>query len=345
MRIFVDLHHQALHRSLQILFEKRLGHELFRPIGIDWFSEGYWKIAEVYNNHPDTIKQFLGIRDTAPSKEGPRNVISETFENYYITQDSFMDHKAITFQQFEKNPPDVVIASYYGNIEVYKQLAQRFGCKFIMQMGNNWPVNWNNIDNLMSTNKPIKVPTGKNAVFHHQEFDQEYYRYEIPDAESKIVRSFVHCMMEHKMHEKDWEDFQKLETQLPEFEFESYGTSCRDGVIRNQSRLGNMMRESRFGVQFKNHGDGYGHVIHNWFAVGRPVIFKGSQYKGKLAGDLLIDGVTGFDWEKGNTAQRIKDQTDTEYEEMCANVFDTFAEEVNFETEAKEVEEFLLKLI
>ena len=48
-----------LYYSLYCLLEKRLGFELYRPIGIDWFNEGYWKIAEPYNNSIDTINQFL----------------------------------------------------------------------------------------------------------------------------------------------------------------------------------------------------------------------------------------------------------------------------------------------
>jgi len=63
MKVFAELHHQSLFTSLQFLFEKRLGYQLFRPIGEKWFREGYWKICEPYGNDIRTITQYLGIRD------------------------------------------------------------------------------------------------------------------------------------------------------------------------------------------------------------------------------------------------------------------------------------------
>ena len=42
IRILADFHHHALWESLRLVFEERFGWELYRPIGMDWFIEGYW---------------------------------------------------------------------------------------------------------------------------------------------------------------------------------------------------------------------------------------------------------------------------------------------------------------
>lgn len=346
MRIFVDLHHAGLYRSLQLLFEKRLGYELYRPIGESWFTQGYWKIAEIYSNAPETIGQYLAIRDAIPTKMGMRNTILEERPDYYLIKDEqgSLDEKAITYEQFMANPPDVVIASYFGNLECYKKLADSVGAKLVAQYGNWWPTRWDLYNNLLASVAPVKVPDGKQAVFYHQEFDQDTYHYEDPQ-QSNLIRSFVHCLPEHDIYKQDWLDFQELEKQLPEFTFESYGISCREGTVIRQDDLANKMRASRFGLHFKHGGDGFGHTIHSFFSVGRPVIYKGSQYAGKLAGDLLEDGKTGFDYEKGSVVERIRSQSGEEYQQMCRNVRERFDQVVNFEEEAKQVKLFMENLI
>ena len=54
-RVLCDFHHSSLLRSLVLLFEERLDMALYRPIGMDWFDEGFWAI----NNQRDTAEQFL----------------------------------------------------------------------------------------------------------------------------------------------------------------------------------------------------------------------------------------------------------------------------------------------
>lgn len=351
MRIFCDMHHAGLYRSLQLLFETRLGYELYRPIGESWFTQGYWKIAEIYGNAPETIGQYLAIRDAIPTKMGMRNTILEERPDYYVIKDEqgSLDEKAITYEQFMANPPDVVIASYYGNIECYKKLADSVGAKFVAHYGNAWPTQWDIYSNLLASvsSTSIKVPDGKKAIFYHQEFDQQTYRYEDPKP-SNLLRSFVHCLPEHDIYKQDWIDFQELEKLLPEFKLESYGISCREGTVIKQEDLADKMRESKFGIHFKWGGDGFGHSIHSWFSVGRPVIYKGSQYLGKLAGELLEDGKTGFDvekWGMEGVVGKIRSMTIQEHLEMCRNVRKKFEEKVNFEKEAIEIKSFMENLL
>lgn len=49
MRVLADYHHHDLFESLAILFEDRLGWELYRPIGMEWFDEGYWNFERAWH--------------------------------------------------------------------------------------------------------------------------------------------------------------------------------------------------------------------------------------------------------------------------------------------------------
>jgi len=93
-----DFHHQDLARSLLYLLENRLGWGLFRQIGLSWFEEGYWDIARVYGNNPDTIRQYLDI-NTRPY-EPFKNLNGDWTLNdgiYHIyDQSTGMHQKAIT---------------------------------------------------------------------------------------------------------------------------------------------------------------------------------------------------------------------------------------------------------
>ena len=58
------------------------------------------------------------------------------------------------------------------------------------------------------------------------------------------------------------------------------------------------MQESKYGFHCKTGGDGYGHVIHQYAAVGRPLIYRSSQYKNRLAEKFLENDITGFDLDQ-----------------------------------------------
>lgn len=316
MKIFCDRHHEALTKSLQMLLVNRLGHELLFPAGLEWFENGYWKIAEPYNNSPVTINQYLGL-----------------------------NNPGIKLDWFLKTPPDVLIASFYNNIVPYKELAQEVGAKLVVQIGNEWPIDWSLVDNLMASTMPINVPEGKNAVFYHQEFDTNIYSYKAPTKDTKMIVSFVNCLSSQKHFKKDWQDFLQLERELDGYRFLAHGASTRDGVINGAQAVAEVMKRSKFGIHLKAGGDGYGHVIHSWMAVGRPVIYRGSQYRGRLASRLLKHQKTGFDIEKADVAKRISKLNWDEYLEMCNNCADAFKREVDFERDAANIEMFLAKLL
>lgn len=322
MRILIDLHHEGLLRSLKLLFETRLGHELYIPTGREWFEEGYWKLAEPYNNHPSTISQYLETK----------------WEGY----------RAITLPEFKDTKFDIVIASTYDHVRVYGELVSKYQpqAKLVHQMGNDWPVDFDLVKNLMSSTAPFPIPPGVNAVFYHQEFDTQMFSYQYPEK-TKIARSFVNTMREDTIFGQDLKDFIELERYL-RYKCEMRGASCRDGVVKEQSEIARLMQESEWGVHLKAGGDGFGHIIHNWAAVGRPVIFRGSQYRGKLAGRLLKHMETGLDLDlmtHYDLANFIRSMSEGEHRAMCERMYAIFTQEVNFDKEEETIKSFLSNML
>lgn len=328
MNIFADFHHDALFNSFKLLFEKRLGHRVYRPIGTEWFTEGFWKIAEPYNNNQGTIDQFLKPYSTPTDGTKPLN---EQLDD------------CLTLEQFKEMDIDIVIATIPAHIQPYKRLISQYkpNAKFIYQMGNiGWhkEVPWDQVDNLMASVKPFEVPENKNVVFYRQEFDLDIFRPQhlIPN---KTITSFVNCLPEP-------EKYGQLKAALPEYLFNAFGGSCPDGSVVDISTIATFMNVSKFGYHNKPYGDGYGHVIHNWFACGIPIIVNMKDYEDKLAGELLEDGVTCINLDLGveNTVKRVRNMCDLEYLDMQNHVINRFQEVVNFRQDAENVKDFISKL-
>jgi len=345
MNVFCDKHHIGLLYSLQLLFEKRLGWNLYTPIGEEWFTSGFWKIAEPYGNHPSTISQFLSLNNTyQPTLQMPsQSTITKEKLNYYEILDSQNNttHKAITLEQFKQMSIDIVIASIPDHIEPYKRLISLYQpkAKFIFQMGNMFGLDFSAIPNLMASTMPFTVSC--NAIFYHQEFDLNIFKY-VPVTGKKKISSFVHCLPEREV-------YASYRNSLPEFNFKAYGAGCPDEAITASRDVAKTMQESDFGWHIKPGGDGYGHTIHNWFACGRPVITRRSDYADKLAGSLLEDGVTCIDLEKRgfeDNLRYIKEYSEAEkLQKLALNASNRFKNTVNFDSEEQKIKDFLFSII
>ena len=332
MKIFADFHHSGLFTSLKYLFEGRLGHTLYRPIGTEWFTEGYWKIAEPYGNNIGTVNQFLKPGSTPTDGTRPLN---EQLDD------------CLTLEQFKNTDIDIIVASIPAHIEAYSRLIHECkpSAKLVYQIGNiGWhnEIPWDSVTNIMASVKPFMVPKGKNVVFYRQEFDLNIFKPGNNDEVLPFITSFVNCLPQP-------EKYEKLKTLLSEYEFKAFGASCPDGVINNTSTIASIMQHSMFGYHNKPHGDGFGHVIHNWFAVGKPIIVNTEDYKDKLAGELLRDGVTCIDMcrkSEVNIADEIRHVVSTGmYKQMCENVKERFGIIVNYNQDANNVANFLEKVV
>ena len=340
MKVFADLHQGDLYYSLQLLFVKRLGWELYRPIGEDWFTQGYWKIAEPYGNDRGTIRQYLGT-DTHNWEQykflNGDYVLEDGIYNIYDPISG--DHqKAITFQKFKEMDIDIVISTYQPHDLPYADLVRRYKpkAKHIVQMGNIYQST--DAQNVMCSTVPYEVPAGKNVVFYHQEFDLNTFVY-IPPTDVKKITSFVNLLPQPEI-------YNYYKEQLRNVEMKAYGALCPDGTITGHKEIAKIMQESFFGYHVKPMGDGFGHIIHNWYAVGRPVLTYKGDYQDKLAGELLEDGVTCFDLGRRSHDETIAlvKRTLAEPEKlqtMCDASYNRFRELVDFDKEFEKIKQFL----
>lgn len=348
MKVLADLHHAELFYSLQLLFEKRLGWELYRPIGLDWYHQGYWKIFP----HIDTANQYLGLNQAMeipkdihgnPLPESARvnQIYREEDGIFYVTDvTKGKINRGITLEKFKQTKFDILISSMPPHIQPFNQLIQRFQpqAKHIFQVGNAWGQQAG-VKNILSSTTSFGVPPDINICFYHQEFDLDWFRYEPPTVYNKVY-SYVHWM-------KGKDQMNACAKQLPDWEFKSFGANMESSICKTKD-IANQMINSAFTWHFKPEGDGYGHTLHNTFACGRPAIIWGSHYKGKAAAKLFEHGVTCIDVEKVELAylpQFLKQVSEPEaHAKMCEAAYNRFKEVVNFDEEEIMIRKFLEKL-
>ena len=347
MRVFCDHHHQALFNSLQILFEDRLGWELYRPIGTEWFDQGYWMVY----NHPATVNQFLGIHqgeklldthgDPYP-EEAQVNKHAELRDDIYFIKDISHEkhHKAVTLDIFKDMEFDIVISSIPAHISRFNRLIAEHQpkAKHIFQVGNAWG-HQADVKNILASTAPFPVPAGINTCFYHQEFDLNVFKYQPPTI-TGVVNSYVHYMRKPEI-------MTAVAGFLPPWKFTTYGAGMMDS-LPGIHPMAAAMTNSSFTWHYKPEGDGYGHTLHNSYACGRPAIIWGDQYKGKLADALFQDGVTCID-ARGKTPHQIATSLVTygppaKHARMCEAAYNRFKEVVDFDEEAATIKKFLENL-
>ena len=344
-KVFADFHHSSLLNSLIMLFEGRLNGELYRPIGTDWHAKGYWKLFD----HPATVEQFLGIGGATPDGTEPVNeVVGKTEPGVYncFDIDSHKTNKAITHEAFNLLPFDFVIASIPQHIEPFRRLCNEHPHKpkLLYQVGNAWNITDDQlslIDGILASAKLNRIPNVP-YVEYHQEFDLNVFLPYPPNQyPGPLITSFVNCFGVDGLFEFDWELFRRIENMMPEWSFKALGGQCRDGAAHGSKELAGKMHT-------KNGGDGYGHVIHNAAAVGRPMIVRKSYYSGKMGDSLMIDGVTciAIDGLTDNqiVTKILEYSRPHVYAELCHNVIANFKRVVNFDDEALNIQNMLERL-
>lgn len=353
LTVFVDFHHAGLLQSLILLFEKRLGGRLYRPIGTEWHKAGFWKVYD----HPATVEQFLGIGGATPDGSRPLNEVllahlepaTATIEYHCKDIDSDQTNKAITLQGFMALPFDIVIASIPAHVEPFRELCRIHpnNPKLIFQIGNSWTNEAASAPNIMASAIIHNVPASTNYIQYHQEFDTSIFSPTEP-TQSKKIASYINCFDSLGHFANDHNIFRKCEQLLPDWEMKIHGGQCRDGAVGPSKVLAESMKSQRYIWHVKNGGDGYGHTIHTAAALGKPLIVNKSYYADKLADVLLEDGVScidiaGLDPTQIVTKIRAHDNEPT-YAAMCKNIADKFNQNVNFDKEERALRHFLQNL-
>lgn len=355
MQILSDYHHDGLYYSQHALFEQRLGHNLFRPIGMEWFERGFFDVAKPYGNNLETIKQFLSMKETEGiNGSAPLNTIvgKNPFRPFHDVYNYFYEfqHKAITFAQFLDLDIDVIVASIPDHWVTYRKLRDQFKpkAKLICHLGN---IGWDSqqlikdagVQNLMASVLPFKTSSDINSVFYYQEQPIPEFKAKLTTTDKPKISSYVHVLPNPEL-------FEQYKQALPEFDWRAYGAACPDGWMPSIIELYKNMQESSFVYHVKPGGDGFGWNWHSAFMNARPILTNYSDYKNKLGGLLFEDLVTGIDLEARSFNDNVKlikdiigdkDRLNTMQLE-CKKRFDQL---VNYDNEQKRIEDFIAKLI
>ena len=342
MKIFTDLHHGDLYYSLKALFEDRLGWELYRPIGLDWFDEGYWHIAKPYGDARDTINQYLDIgpgdQDWDPTMRP--GLLDKEDEVYYCWEPVHNYHqKAITFKQFKDMKFDVVMPTVTLHDNCYTRLQQLYQpqAKVICQMGN---IHQTTSLKHVLHNAPYTPRPGQKVLYYHQELNLNLYKYVPVDTSKKAIYSMVNLLPDpHYYH--------GLKEGLPEVDMKAWGSSTPDGRLLGCRGVAEQMQNANIGLNVKE-VIGMGHTVMGWFASGRPVITgmnKIRQY-GKDLVKLFEPGVTCYDLDNGhdiaghctNLRQMLEPEVNIK---MCEAAYARFNEVINYEEEEAQIRQFL----
>ncbi len=337
-RVLVDRHHHGLYHAMQRLFEDRLGLHVFTPLGHEWWDEGYWRFGEVYGDDR-LARQYLQTTGWEPfTEQAPGYRVWKGVDNHHPERPIY----GIDLGAVRATPSEwaYVVATVQENQAGFRRLADELGARFVYQVGNtNQQVDWS-LDPLALISSEVSIK-GRGIVIR-QEFDSEgVFGFREPQP-SRTLRSFVNCFGEMPCSRI----FEEVRGLLPEFTFGIHGISGPDGNIETVAEIADLMAGSLFGWHDKVQGDGFGHVIHDWAAIGRPLIGHAAHYRGLMPEPFWQDGVTCIDLDK-HTAEEVAVLVRTisldhdRHAEMCRAIRAVFDDQVDWAAEAERVREFL----
>lgn len=364
MRVLADFHHHALAESLLILFEDRLGGAVYFPAGMDWFTSDTWQFEKQW--HGDAVaRQYLeGIWADAQWNPGGDCVRLDP-------RHPGRTQRGIEYEAALETEWDLVISTLPPNDAGLHRLAKEHGAAFGLQVGNEGQtINHQLADFILSSSTlpqaglvspdtwgRIVSYQGVPTIVYHQEFSMDTFRHEYPAAERQTVASFVNCFPEGPSY-PDFLDFARGHDQLAQWKVygatgqpswateRPYTDEFQAGDLGPVPDVADAMRAARIIWHTKHWSDGFGHVIHNAFAVGRPVLGYSRYYEGKLAGPLWVEGVTSFNVEgmgdgdlEDLVARLIND--DELHERVSTAAAARFRAVVDFDGEAQAITQLL----
>lgn len=353
MRVLVDFHHHALAESLLRLFEDRLGCDVWFPYSMDWFHEDIWAFERAW--HGDAVaKQYLeGIwAGATPREDGGIMRIDPRHPGRY--------HHGITLAAARTMHWDLVISTLPHNDEGFARFAALAGARFGLQIGNVMQDSRYDLASFALSSSTLPGHTtpdswakvidhrGVPTVIYHQEFDADrVFRFDPdPAAGSREVASWVNCFPETAPY-PGFLDFARRHADDFDFKvYGAYGSAAADelaaGDVSLVTDVADRMREARVGFHMKAWSDGFGHVIHNWAALGRPIVWVADYYRDKLAAPLFVEGVNAWDIGRHTEAElvevmrRLRDDDDFWLNAATASR-DRFDALVSFDEEARAI--------
>ena len=315
-RVLLDAHHADLLESMHLLLTDRFGWDCYIPVGQEWWDEQVWSFGRWTWGDDRLARQFLNRDNVERDDAHPERM-----------------HNVITYPEARNLEWDYVSASVPDNYRGYHAFAQQAGARFVIQVGNtNQPIAWE-LDPLVLNSS--EMPIHGRGVTYHQEFSLADFAYS--PAESQIIGSFVNCMDRMPC----WGFLAEAIRTLPNT-FRIHGIDGPDGNIKPTRDVGTLMRSYGWGWHDKVTGDGFGHVLFNWAAVGRPVIGHASHYRGKLGEVFWRDLETCIDLDKHSVAELPTLMESLDQGAMSHAIREAFDENVDYEREAELIRDLLL---
>jgi len=332
---------------------------------MDWYEQSYWNHERKW--HGDAVaRQYLEPWGSDAVWE-PRGTLDVEFDG--LGPDPTKGHRVrldkshdryihlLTLEQARDLRPDIVISTLAHNHEGMARFASEVGAKFGLQIGN---VRFSHIDmeedrwdlasfGLVSGFMPAPIP--KPHVVYHQEFSlKDFYSAPPEPGEPFVVSSFVQCYPQDMNTYPAWQQTAPL---FPEGDWRVYGNygeapldQYATGNIDTCAGVAAAMRASDVAWHAKAWSDGYGYVIHNWSAIGRPLIGYYGYYQNQMAGPLFNEGVTSFDLgthtpeETVAFIRSLRDDPE-KHLRMCEAMAARFREVVDFDEEEQAIRRML----
>lgn len=357
MNILCDFHHSDLWWSHHLIFEKALGHKLYRPRGMEWFDRGYYYQSQPHVAAQYLINSMLKI-ETAPSY--PR-VHKPLLSNANVNEHGMMMSmdtisgckyypfmRTISLEEFADTKIDVIMPTISNNQEPWLRLKHDLKptAKLIREEGNvnGWASLHSAYRNVITSDLPtFQKSSAPNKVHYHQRFDTEnIFTYSPPTVFNRIT-----CFMPGFRGTPDLVAF----TERHDFggmEFFDYGHQSKRGFLTPKEKFAVAMRDTSFVWHVKPGGDGFGHNIHSSFAMGRPVITVANDYRHSIVWPLLSDGETCIliGGDPVENSKKIKSMSDSaKITEMSLKTVKRFKDVVNYDAESDQIRIFLERLV
>ena len=343
LKVLADMHHSGLYESLRLLFEDRLDYELYRPLGLEWYTEGYWFVYDALA----TAQQYLGLQLTQDydefQKANPGHWLNKGWKDtgggvFAIpSQDMSKTHYGIRLDTFRKTKFDIMLSSMPRHFIMFERLREQCQptAKHIWQIGNIWQV-LPGVKNLMNSTA-MPVPDGINHVRYHQEFDRSLFKLS-PCANPRSVLNMMHYQTQQYLDE-----FTSLENLMRPrgWVFHNCGAGNRDGAVFPLD-IPKAFADHGF-VWHNKHMEGYGYNLHQAIACGRPIICHRKLYHGMI-GEALLTPHTCIDIDEHETLDQLADTMEVwaaKHEQAAKETEARFREVVDFDAEFKRIKHFL----
>ncbi len=307
---------------------------------MEWYDEGYLKLyGDLRRKDPYRFLAKQYLVDTLFDYAGPYKIGRETYNGCT----DYPLFNTLTLEQARKTHIDVVICSVHENEPYFGKLKEFYpNAKFIRQVGNDLDtiIDENTYPNLLSSaTAPFSGFTG-HKVLYRQEFPMDLF---IPE-EPRRFNNIYSFQNDIEQFEDTWTFWTDLKHKLRDFRFQSFGVGNEQGKIYPKRDYVKKVNESTFILQSKGPWEGYGHVIHNAMALGRPMVIKYSDYAGKLAAPLLLENETYFEMDD-NLPDKLQFYSNKDrFKKVAEKCRQVFAEYVNFDREFIEIKEFFNNL-